>query len=380
MQATNPLRVLSTYGQSVWLDYIERRLLTTNELERLVVDDGVCGVTSNPAIFEKAITGSTDYRDILAGRDARHTDAQTLYERAALRDIRDAADVLQPLYERLNGRDGYVSLEVSPHLAHDTEHTLDEARRLWRAVDRPNVMIKVPGTAQGIPAMQRLIAEGINVNVTLLFSQAAYERVAAAYMAGLELLARNGGDLSRVASVASFFVSRIDTAVDELISARMAACTGEEECDLLRRMVGKVAIANAKQTYQRYLRLFSGPRWDALSARGARPQRVLWASTGTKNPAYRDVVYVEELIGPETVNTMPLATLDAFRDHGKPRASLTENVSEADATMESLGRLGISVDDVTDRLLDEGIALFAGAFDGLLAALEQSRRSTSKER
>jgi transaldolase / glucose-6-phosphate isomerase len=377
MQGTNPLRTLSEYGQSVWLDYIDRRLLITNELERLVEQDGVCGVTSNPAIFERAIAGSTDYQDILGTGDARGMDAQALYERAALRDIRDAADVLRPLYERLNRRDGYVSLEVSPRLARDTERTLDEARRLWLAVDRPNVMIKVPGTAQGIPAMQRLIAEGINVNVTLLFSQAAYERVAAAYKAGLELLARNGGDLSRVASVASFFVSRIDTAVDQLLSARMSACTSEGERSELARMVGKVAIANAKQTYQRYLRLFGGERWEALIAQGARPQRVLWASTGTKSPAYRDVVYVEELIGPETVNTMPLGTLDAFRDHGRPRASLTENVSEADATMESLVRLGISMHDVTDRLLDDGITLFAEAFDRLLQAVGQSGSSGS---
>ena len=377
MQGTNPLRTLSEYGQSVWLDYIDRRLLITNELERLVEQDGVCGVTSNPAIFERAIAGSTDYQDILGTGDARGMDAQALYERAALRDIRDAADVLRPLYERLNRRDGYVSLEVSPRLARDTERTLDEARRFWRAVDRPNVMIKVPGTAQGIPAMQRLIAEGINVNVTLLFSQAAYERVAAAYKAGLELLARNGGDLSRVASVASFFVSRIDTAVDQLLSARMSACISEGERSELAHMVGKVAIANAKQTYQRYLRLFGGERWEALIAQGARPQRVLWASTGTKSPAYRDVVYVEELIGPETVNTMPLGTLDAFRDHGRPRASLTDNVSEADATMESLVRLGISMDDVTDRLLDDGITLFAEAFDRLLEAVGQSRSSGS---
>jgi transaldolase/glucose-6-phosphate isomerase len=379
MQSPNPLRALSAYGQSVWLDYIERRLLTTNALERLVEQDGVCGVTSNPAIFERAITGSTDYRDVLSGADARRMDAQTLYERAALRDICDAADLLRPLYEGLNGRDGYVSLEVSPKLAHDTERTLEEARRLWRAVDRPNVMIKVPGTAQGLPAMQRLIAEGINVNVTLLFSQAAYERVARAYMAGLELLAGSGGDASRVASVASFFVSRIDSAVDNLLAQRISASPSEEEGNLLRRMAGKVAIANAKQTYQKYLQLFSGPRWDALVAQGARTQRVLWASTGTKNPAYRDVVYVEELIGPDTVNTMPLATLDAFRDHGRPRASLTENVSEADAIMESLDRLGISMDDVTDRLLDEGIALFAKAFDGLLQALNRSR-STGTDR
>jgi transaldolase / glucose-6-phosphate isomerase len=372
MQAANTLRTLSNFGHSVWLDYIDRRLLSTNQLKDLVEQDGVCGVTSNPAIFEKAITGSTDYRDILSTGDAGRTDAHALYERAALGDIRDAADVRRPLYERLNRRDGYVSLEVSPKLAYDTERTLDEARRLWRAVDRGNVMIKVPGAAQGVPAMQQLIAEGVNVNVTLLFSEAAYERVAGAFMAGLELLARNGGDVSRVASVASFFVSRIESAVDKLLSARIPACASEEERNLLCSIVGKVANANAKQTYQRCLRLFSGPRWDALAAQGARPQRILWASTGTKNPAYRDVVYVEELIGPDTVNTMPIATLDAFRDHGRPRASLTEHVSEADVIMESLGRVGISMADVTYRLLDDGIALFAEAFDGLLEALDRS--------
>ena len=375
MQTINPLRALSDYGQSVWLDYIHRRLLVSGGLQHLVEEDGVRGVTSNPAIFEKAIAGSTEYADLLSAADARRVDGGALYERIAVRDIRDAASVLRPEYERSQKRDGYVSLEVSPKLARDTERTLVEARRLWRAVDRPNLMIKVPATPQGIPAVQQLIAEGINVNVTLLFSQAAYERVAEAYVAGLETLARDGGDVSRVASVASFFVSRIDSAVDRLLSARLKASSSAQEQVLLTSLMGKAAIANAKQAYQRYLRLFSGSRWEALAANGAKTQRLLWASTGTKNPAYRDVLYVEELIGPDTVDTMPPATLDAFRDHGRPRASLTENLEEANTTMDTLARLGISMPEVTAQLLEDGVKLFAEAFDGLLRAVDGRDRA-----
>jgi transaldolase/glucose-6-phosphate isomerase len=380
MESANPLRALSDYGQSVWLDYIHRRLVLSGELQRLVEEDSVCGVTSNPSIFEKAVAGSTDYQDILSAADARHVDGNTLYERIVVRDIRDAADVLRPVYEHSQRRDGYVSLEVSPKLARDTQRTLEEARRLWRAVDRPNLMIKVPATPQGVPAMRQLIADGINVNVTLLFSQAAYERVVESYVAGVETLARDGGDVSRVASVASFFVSRIDSAVDRLLSARMKAASSTREQVLLSSLMGKIAIANAKQTYQKYLHLFSGPRWEALAARGAKTQRVLWASTGTKNPAYRDVVYVEELIGPDTVNTMPPATLDAFRDHGRSRASLTENVHEANAAMDTLAQLGISMPEVTAQLLDDGVRLFAEAFDGLLEAVDRRDRVAGPER
>jgi len=365
----NPLRALGDYGQSVWLDYIRRDLIISGELRHLVEADGVCGVTSNPSIFEKAVAGSADYDDILGAVDARGLDAAALYERIAVRDVRDAADVLGPVYERSQGRDGYVSLEVSPKLAHDTRRTLDEARRLWRTVGRPNLMIKVPATPEGVPALRQLIAEGINVNATLLFSQAAYERIAQAYMEGLETRARDGDDLSRVESVASFFVSRIDSAVDELLSRRMKASVGAQELASLRSVLGKAAIANAKQTYRKYLRLFAGPRWGALAARGARTQRVLWASTSTKNPAYRDVVYVEELIGPDTVNTVPPATLEAFRDHGRVRASLTEDVEAADAAMVTLARLGISMPEVTARLLEDGVRLFAESFDGLLKAV-----------
>ena len=371
MQQANPLRALSDYSQSVWLDYISRRLLISGELKRLIEEDGIRGVTSNPSIFEKAIAGGTDYEDILGTVNARGLDANTLYERIAVRDIRDAADTLRPAYENAQRRDGYVSLEVSPKLARDTQPTIEQARRLWQAVDRPNLMIKVPATAEGVPAVQQLIAEGINVNVTLLFSQAMYERVAESYLTGLEARARGDGDVSHVASVASFFVSRIDSAVDRLLSARMKAAISEQEQAALSGVMGKTAIANAKQTYQRYLGLFRGPRWEALAARGAKTQRLLWASTGTKNPAYRDVVYVEELIGPDTVNTLPPATLDAFRDHGHPRPSLTENVEEANSTMETLATLGISMHDVTAQLLDDGVRLFAEAFDGLLRAIDR---------
>jgi transaldolase/glucose-6-phosphate isomerase len=376
----NPLRSLQVFGQSVWLDYIRRSLITSGELRRLIEDDGLRGVTSNPSIFEKAITGSSDYKDLLESPESRTADPKRVYERLAVGDIRDAADELRPVYEETARRDGYVSLEVSPALASDTAGTLDEARRLWREVGRENLMIKVPATPQGIPAIQQLVAEGVNVNVTLLFSQEAYERVAEAYLAGLEQRAAAGGDLSRVASVASFFISRIDTAIDALVAARLQASTNTKEQSLLRSLVGRVAIANAKLTYQRYQEIFAGPRWQALAARGAQTQRLLWASTGTKNPLYRDVVYVEELIGPDTVNTMPPATVDAFREHGRPRASLTEDVEAAGDTMATLGDVGISMKEVTDTLLADGLRLFSNAFEQLLTSVERQSRDAGAGR
>ena len=340
---TNPLVMLKEFGQSVWLDYIRRSLMTSGELERLVKDDELRGVTSNPAIFEKAITGSSDYSEALKNMDMRKgLDAKARYERLAIKDIQDAADVMRAVYERTKRRDGYVSLEVSPHLARDTDGTVEEAHRLWKAVGRSNVMIKVPATSEGISAIQQLISEGINVNVTLLFSQGTYERVADAYVSGLQKIAGRDGDVSKVASVASFFVSRIDTAIDALISTRLKASTDQGEQTLLRSLMGKVAIANAKLAYQRYQEIYSGPSWEALAKKGALTQRVLWASTSTKNPNYRDVLYVEELIGPDTVNTIPPATFDAFRDHGRPRASLLEKVEDAHDTMETLERVEIS--------------------------------------
>jgi transaldolase / glucose-6-phosphate isomerase len=376
----NPLRALRVLGQSVWLDYIRRSLITSGELRRLIDEDSLCGVTSNPAIFEKAVAGSSDYNEVLEAPDAPALDAKTLYERLAVRDIQDAADVLRPVYEETSKRDGYVSLEVSPFLAFDTDGTLDEARRLWRTVGRENLMIKVPATPQGIPAILQLISEGINVNVTLLFAQDAYEQVAEAYIAGLEKFAAGGGDPGRVASVASFFISRIDTAIDAIAAERLQASTSAREQSLLRALTGKVAIANAKLTYQRYRELFGGSRWQSLAGQGAQTQRLLWASTGTKNPNYRDVVYIEELVGPDTVNTIPPATFDAFRAHGRVRASLGEDVESASDTMATLAEVGISMKEVTDKLLAEGVQLFADAFAKLSKAVEKQSQQAGAGR
>jgi transaldolase/glucose-6-phosphate isomerase len=370
---SNPLRALQDYGQSVWLDYIRRSLLTSRELQDLLDDDGLRGVTSNPAIFEKAIAGSSDYSDLLHSLASQsELDAKARYEILAIRDIQDTADLLFPVYQSSRRRDGYVSLEVSPLLARDTDGTLAEAKRLWKAVGRDNVMIKVPGTPEGIPAFRQLISEGINVNVTLLFSQEVYEQVAQAYIDGLEEFGRRSLDVGKVASVASFFISRIDSAVDALVGARLKVAKDPAEQALLRSVLGKVAIANAKLTYQRYGNIFRGERWEELAKRGAQTQRVLWASTGTKNPDYSDVVYVEELIGPETVNTMPPATLAAFRDHGRPRPSLVEDIEAAHDHMDTLQKLGFSMDQVTANLLTEGLELFSEAFHKLLTAVEKS--------
>ena len=370
----NPLKELLDFGQSVWLDYIRRNLFTTGELARLVNEDGLRGMTSNPAIFEKAIAGSTDYAQELQELAKRKDlDAKGVYEQLAIHDIQKAADVLKSVYVESKRRDGYVSLEVSPGLAHKTQETIEEARRLWKAVGRENLMIKVPGTVEGIPAFQQLISEGINVNVTLLFAQDVYEEVAEAYIAGLETFAKGGGDVSRMASVASFFVSRIDTLVESKIGALLKdPALPADRQTLLQSLMGKVAIANAKLAYQSYKQIFAGPRWQALASRGGQTQRVLWASTSTKNPMYRDVLYVEELIGPDTVNTIPPATLDAFRDHGRVRASLEEDVEGARRTMDNLARAGISMKEVTDQLTDDGVKLFEKAFDELLATVEKS--------
>ncbi|HEX2713757.1 MAG TPA: bifunctional transaldolase/phosoglucose isomerase, partial [Candidatus Acidoferrales bacterium] len=368
----NPLLQLLEHGQSVWLDFIRRGLITTGELDRLVREDGLRGVTSNPSIFEKAIAGSTDYSAALEELQHRpDLDAMGMYEQLALRDIQDAADVLRPVYEQTRRRDGYVSLEVSPYLARNTQATVAEARRLWNALGRENVMIKVPGTPEGMPAIEQLISEGINVNVTLLFAQEAYEQVAEAYLRGLENFTARGGDVSRVASVASFFVSRIDTAVDSLVAERLKTAADPAQRAALEGVLGKVAIANARRTYQRYEEIYRGARWQALAAKGAQTQRLLWASTSTKNPMYRDVVYVEELIGRDTVNTIPPATLEAFREHGQVRDSLRENREQANETFRLLERAGISIQEVTARLVDDGVRLFADAFDKLLAAVEK---------
>ena len=372
-KATNPLTGLLKFGQSVWLDYIRRDLLTGGELKRLIDEDGLRGMTSNPAIFEKAIADSNLYDDVLQSlRSKAGMDAKARYEVLAIRDIQDAADILRPVYDSSKRRDGYVSLEVSPYLARDTQGTLEEARRLWATVKRENVMIKVPGTAEGIPAFQQLIGEGININVTLLFSQQVYVKVAEAYIAGIEQYAAGGGDVSRMASVASFFISRIDNSVDALVDGKLKSSKDPSEQQQLKSVLGKVAIANGKLAYQHYLRIFGTDLWKKLAAKGAQTQRVLWASTSTKNPSYRDVMYVEELIGQDTVNTIPPVTLDAFRNHGRSRASLTEDVPAAEQTMKTLAQLGISIDQVTDKLTDDGVRLFSEAFDKLLAAVKKS--------
>jgi len=372
----NPLQQLLDYGQSMWLDYIRRDLFTSGKLKQMIAEDGLRGMTSNPSIFEKAIADSSLYDDMLKTLASRKDlDATGRFEQLAIRDIQDAADVLRPVYEQSNFHDGYVSLEVSPYLARKTQDTMDEARRLWKAANRENVMIKVPGTAEGLPAIRQLISEGININITLLFAQEVYEKVAEAYVAGLEDLAKRGGNLQKMASVASFFISRIDTLIDSMLNDRLKKTTDASQQALLSSLLGKVAIANGKLTYQRYQRIFSGPRWEALAAKGAQTQRVLWASTSTKNPKYRDVIYVEELIGPDTVNTMPLATIDAFRDHGQLRNSLTEDVAGAQKVMDDLARAGISIREVTDKLTEDGVKLFADAFDKLLAAVEKNTQS-----
>jgi transaldolase/glucose-6-phosphate isomerase len=375
-KATNPLKDLLKFGQSVWLDYIRRNLITSGELKRLIDEDGLRGMTSNPAIFEKAITGSTDYTDFLNSLKAKtDLDAKARYELLAIRDIQDATDMMRGVYDSSKKTDGYVSLEVSPYLARDTKGTIEEARRLWKAVGRDNVMIKVPGTAEGLPAIEQLVSEGMNINVTLLFAQEVYEKVAEAYISGLEKYAASGGDLSHVASVASFFISRIDSLVDSKVEEALKATTDTAKQAQLKSVLGKVAIANGKLTYQKYLKIFSGPRWEALAKKGAQTQRVLWASTSTKNPHYRDVLYVEELIGRDTVNTIPPATLDAFRDHGKLRNSLTDDVDASKDTMETLAKAGISIKEVTDKLTNDGVKLFADAFDQLLEAVEKSSKS-----
>jgi transaldolase/glucose-6-phosphate isomerase len=372
----NPLVTLGQYGQSPWYDYIRRSLITSGELQALIDRDGLRGVTSNPAIFEKAIAGSSDYNEALQALEQQQDmDAKALYEHLAVGDIQAATAVMASVYTQSNKRDGYVSLEVSPYLAHDTNGTIEEARRLWHDVGRPNVMIKVPATPAGIPAIKQLISEGMNVNVTLLFHMEAYEAVAEAYIAGLETLVAQGGDPSGVASVASFFISRIDSLVDRLLSERLKSTTSAGQRSLLRSLLGKVAIANAKLTYQRYKDLYRSERWQLLAAKGAQTQRLLWASTGAKNPKYSDVLYVEELIGADTVNTMPSATFEAFRDHGRPRASLEEGLEEAHDAMEALEEVGISLKAVTDTLLDEAVQLFADAFDKLLGAVEKKRQA-----
>jgi transaldolase len=353
------LRELADLGQAVWLDYIRRSFIASGELQALI-DQGVTGVTSNPTIFEKAIAGSTDYDDALHRLVDAGKNAEEIYEALVLEDIQQATDVLHPVYERTEGADGYVSLEASPKLAHDTEGTIAEAQYLFAALNRPNVMIKVPATPAGIPAIETLIGDGINVNVTLMFSLAQYEAVSNAYIAGLEKLAESGGDVTCVASVASFFVSRVDTAVDRALEE-----IGETE------LQGKIAVANAKVVYALFQEIFSGSRWEHLANLGARVQRPLWASTSTKNLLYADTLYVDGLIGPHTVNTLPPATLQAFLDHGRAAPTLDASLQQAHAQLEQLSDLGVDLDAITRRLLDDGVATFARSFDALMASIKE---------
>lgn len=369
----NPLRKLRGHGQSVWLDHIGRELLDSLELRRLIEKDGVSGVTSNPAIFEKSISGGQLYSaDIVQLHDVP---AAAVYEHLALEDIRRAAAELQPVYAATRGRDGYASIEVSPHLAHDTERTLHEARRLWTALAQPNAMIKVPATPAGMAAIETLIAEGINVNVTLLFAVDAYRRVTGAWLRGLERRLAAGGELSPVASVASFFISRIDAATDAEIGRRLATGVPPCEARALSALRGTLAIANACQAYLHYMETVTQPRWRRLANVGAQPQRLLWASTGVKDPACRDVRYIEELIGPETVNTVPPDTLDAFREHGVARDSLLENLDDARDRLSEATRLGVDLDAITDSLLADGLRRFRESHDRLIDVIELTRQA-----
>ena len=369
----NPLLDLHSHGQSVWYDNIERGLIMSGELYRLIHEDGVRGLTSNPAIFEKAISGSNHYAGTLGALAHSGRSAQEIYEAIAIEDIQWVADLLLPVYQDSQGRDGYVSLEVSPHLANDTPATIEEALRLSSEVARPNLMIKVPGTPAGVPAVEQLIGQGININITLLFSRENYEKVVEAYICGVEQLDSRGGDLSGIASVASFFISRIDTLADELIQQTLQQIADSEGQKKLDKLLGKTAIANAKLAYATYREAFGGECWQRLAEKGARTQRLLWASTSTKNPAYRDVLYVEELIGRDTVNTMPEATVNAFRDHGIAESTLDRGLDEAKGVMLGLEAAGISMKEVTDQLQTDAVRLFAEPFDKLLASIEAQR-------
>ena len=372
--STNPLRELNSLGQSVWFDHIRRWELTSGHLQQLIDEDGVSGVTSNPSIFEKAIAGSNDYDEAIRELVEEGKESAAIFESLAVEDIRAAADLFRTTYQATEGRDGFVSIEVSPTLARDTQGTIAEARRLYHAVNRPNVLVKVPGTAEGLPAIEQLLGEGININITLLFAIERYEQVVSAYVAALEKLAREGKPLDRIASVASFFVSRIDTLADQQLEARMSEAKSTKEKKRLADLLGKTANANAKLAYVKFKEIFSRPRFQALAQKGARVQRMLWASTSTKNPKYNDTLYVDHLIGPDTINTMPAATLAAYRDHGKPRTTIEEGLDEASSVMKQLAEAGIDLAAITRKLEDQGVEAFAKDYEKLLASIAEKRR------
>jgi len=374
--SNNPLKSLNAAGQAIWLDFIDRPMLRNGDLERRIRDDALTGMTSNPTIFEKALAEGNAYDDQIRSAAGDFT-AMELFELIATTDVRDACDLFRGTHDRTNGADGFVSIEVSPGAANNANATISEATRLWATVDRPNVMVKVPGTVEGAVAVRQLTANGINVNITLLFAIEAHKSVIDAYMAGLEDRVQAGKDISKIHSVASFFVSRVDTEVDKRLDAAIAKSPANQET--LKSLHGKAAIANAKLAYRLFQSEIASPRWKALASKGATVQRPLWASTSTKNPAYRDVMYVEQLIGPDTVNTMPPQTIDAFRDHGVVARTVDANVDAAQRTIDTLERNGISMRDVTDKLLRDGLASFQKSFDTLLAGLEKKTKALGKE-
>ena len=376
---TNPLLQLKAQGQSVWFDNIDRAQLVSGQFERLLEEDGVVGVTANPTIFQKSISHGTAYDEQLNQLISQGKSTNEIYEALVITDIRTVADILRPIYDRTAGQDGYVSLEVSPDLAHNTEGTLSEVRRFWKTVDRPNLMIKIPATPEGIPAVRQALSEGINVNITLIFAIEAYRDVTDAYLSALEERNAEGKDISHIASVASFFVSRVDTLVDKLLEDKSKASSDPAEQQKLKSLEGKAAIANARLVYQDFKSIFSTPRFESLKHAGARVQRPLWASTSTKNPAYRDVLYAEELIGPNTVDTMPLETIENFRDHGRVRYSIEDNIPQAKAELAALEDVGIHYHAVTQQLLDEGVQKFADSFHELFAGIE-SKKQTIQEK
>jgi len=367
---TNLLQQLEALGQSIWIDYIKRDMFKSGKLKKLIAEDCLKGMTSNPDIFEKAIVGSNDYEEAIKTLSAAGKDAEQIYAALTQKDVQDAADEFHGIYDSTKRKDGYVSLEVNPHLAHDTNGTIAEARRLWKALDRPNVLIKVPATREGLSAIRQLISEGINVNVTLLFGLDRYREVAEAYIAGLEDRAAQGKPVNHIASVASFFLSRIDALIDPILEKQSAA--NNEKTNIAKQLHGQIAIASAKMAYQIYLELFAGNRFKQLITKGASVQRLLWASTSTKNPDYSDVKYVDSIIGPETVNTVPLETLNAYRDHGDPKARLQLDVSKAAACFEQLPELDIQINEMTQQLEDEGVVKFSKAYDKLIATLKKN--------
>jgi transaldolase len=377
---TNPLLELKALGQSIWLDDIDRGQLLSGLLGRLIDEDGLTGATGNPTIFEHSITHDTTYDEQMQQLIAEGKSPQEIYEALAMTDEKSVADLLRPTYERTGGQDGFVSIEVSPYLADDTEKTLKEVRRFWETIDRPNLMVKIPSTPAGVPAIRQALSEGININITLIFSLENYRQVAEAYLSALEDRLAAGKDISRIASVASFFVSRVDVLVDKLLEDKMKATSVSAEQQKLKALQGKAAIANARLAYQEFKRLFGTSRFEALRQHGARVQRPLWASTGAKNPAYRDVLYVEELIGPNTVNTMPLKTLESFRDHGRVRLSVEEDIPQAQAVFAALEAAGINYEQVTKQLQEEGVQKFIDSFDKLFECIDNKRKVLQQKR